>query len=178
MPVAAHGYCFQPIHIYDAATQKPVCFLLRPGKRPSGVEAARILRFVIRHIRKNWPRITITVRGDGHYGPPEVMDLLEDQGHGYIFGLPGNKRLTELSHSWCNDVATRRTSGNKEKIRRIFQTRYGAKSWSKEHRVIARAEATAQGTDVRFIVTNLPGRGKILYEKVYCARGNTGGILF
>ena len=27
------------------------------------------------------------------------------------------------------------------------------------------------GTDARFIVTNLPGRGKILYEKVYCARG-------
>ena len=27
------------------------------------------------------------------------------------------------------------------------------------------------GTDARLIVTNLPGRGKILYEKAYCARG-------
>ena len=53
----AQGYCFQPIHIYDAATGKPVCFVLRPGKRPSGEEAARILRHVIRRIRRNWPRI-------------------------------------------------------------------------------------------------------------------------
>ena len=31
--------------------------------------------------------------------------------------------------------------------------------------------ATELGTDARFIVTNLTGRGKHLYEKVYCARG-------
>ena len=37
-------YCFQPIHIFEAATGKPVLSLLRPGKRPSGEEAARILR--------------------------------------------------------------------------------------------------------------------------------------
>jgi hypothetical protein len=37
--------------------------------------------------------------------------------------------------------------------------------------VIARVEATELGTDARFIVTSLTGRGKQLYEKVYCARG-------
>jgi hypothetical protein len=26
------------------------------------------------------------------------------------------------------------------------------------------------GSDVRFVVTNLPGSAKVLYEKVYCAR--------
>ena len=49
-------YCFQPIHIFEAATGKPVLSLLRPGKRPSGKEVARILRHVIRRIRHNWPR--------------------------------------------------------------------------------------------------------------------------
>lgn len=173
----AGGYCFQPIHIYDAATQKPVCVLLRPGKRPSGIEAARILRFVIRHIRCNWPRVQITVRGDGHYGTPEVMDLLEQQGCFYILGLPGNKRLKELSHPWCEDTAMRRAVGKKEKVRRFFQTRYKAGSWSKKHRVIARVEATEQGTDVRYIVSNLPGRGKNLYEKTYCARGKMENLI-
>lgn len=37
--------------------------------------------------------------------------------------------------------------------------------------MIARVEATALGADVRFVVTNLTGRSKHLYEKVYCARG-------
>ena len=32
--------CFQPIHIFDGLTGKPVLSLLRPGKRPSGEEVA------------------------------------------------------------------------------------------------------------------------------------------
>ena len=173
----AGGYCFQPIHIYDAASQKPVCFVLRPGKRPSGQEAAQILRHVIRRIRSSWPRVGITVRGDGHYGTPEVMELLEQTGCTYILGLPGNKTLKQISHPWCDDVATRRAVGNRHKVRRFFQTRYGAKSWSKERKVIVRVEATEQGSDVRYIVTNLTGRGKHLYEKVYCARGKMENLI-
>ena len=113
----------------------------------------------------------ITVRGDGHYGTPEVMDLLEDQGCGYIFGLPGNTRLSKIGEPWCVDVAVRRVRSGKDKLRRFFQTRYQAKSWSRERSVIARVEATAKGSDVRFIVTNMPGCAKRLYGRVYCTRG-------
>ena len=170
-------YCFQPIHIFDAATAKPVLSLLRPGKRPSGDEAARVLRHVIGRIRRHWPRVEIAVRGDGHYGTPEVMDLLEDQGHGYILGLPGNARLSEIGQPWCEDAARRRVQSGKDKVRRFFQTGYQAKSWSRERKVVARVEATARGTDVRFVVTNLPGRAKLLYERVYCARGRMENMI-
>jgi hypothetical protein len=57
-------YCFQPIHIFEAATGKPVLSLLRPGKRPSGEEAGEIFKHVIRRIRSNWPRVQIVMRGD------------------------------------------------------------------------------------------------------------------
>jgi len=43
--------------------------------------------------------------------------------------------------------------------------------------VIARVEATQQGSDVRYIVTNLTGRGKHLYEKIYCARGKMENLI-
>ena len=167
----ANGHCFQPIHIYEAMTGKPVAFLLRSGRRPSGVEAARVLRHVIRRIRANWPRVAIIVRGDGHYGTPEVMDLLERQNCSYILGLPGNTRLKEIAHPWCEDAATRRALTGRDRVRRFFQTSYAAGSWARERRVIARIEVTAMGADARFVVTNLPGRAKPLYEKVYCARG-------
>ena len=170
-------YCFQPIHIFEAATGKPVLSLLRPGKRPSGEEAARILEHVIGRIRHHWQRVEITVRGDGHYGTPEVMDLLEDQGCGYIFGLPGNARLTRIGEPWCEDVAVRRVRSRKDKLRRFFQTGYQANSWSREGKVVARVEATSQGTDVRFVVTNLIGTAKVLYEKVYCARGKMENMI-
>jgi len=170
-------YCFQPIHIFEAATGKPVLSLLRPGRRPSGEEAARTLRHVIRRIRHNWPRVQITVRGDGHYGTPEVMDLLEDQGCGYIFGLSSNARLSRIGQPWREDVAVRRALSGKDKVRRFFQTDYRAKSWSHQRKVIARVEATSKGADVRFIVTNLPGTAKVLYEKIYCARGRMENMI-
>jgi hypothetical protein len=59
--------CFQPIHIFDGVSGKPVLSLLRPGKRPSGEEVARVLRHVIGRIRKHWPSVAILVRGDSHY---------------------------------------------------------------------------------------------------------------
>ena len=52
-----------------------------------------------------------------------------------------------------------------------WQTR---KSWSRERRVVAKAEATLKGENPRFIVTSLSiqaHEGKSLYEDVYCARG-------
>jgi hypothetical protein len=170
-------YCFQPIHIFDAATGKPVLSLLRPGKRPSGEEAARILEHVIGRIRHNWPRVEITLRGDGHYGTPEVMDFLEDKGCGYIFGLPGNARLDKIGRPWCEDVALRRALTGKETLRRFFQTGYQAKSWSRQRKVIARVEATSKGADIRFVVTNLSGRAKGLYARVYCARGRMENMI-
>jgi hypothetical protein len=59
----------------------------------------------------------------------------------------------------------RRARSGEDKVRRFFQTGYPAESWSRERKVIARIEATARGTDVRFVVTKLPGRAKPLYEK-------------
>jgi hypothetical protein len=32
----AGGYCFQPMHIFEAGSGKPILSLMRPGKRPSG----------------------------------------------------------------------------------------------------------------------------------------------
>ena len=43
--------------------------------------------------------------------------------------------------------------------------------------MIARVEASGQGVDSRFIVTNLAGLPKSLYEKVYCARGQAENLI-
>ena len=66
------------------------------------------------------------------------MDLLEDLGCGYVFGLPGNARLTRIGQPWCEDVAVRRVRSRKHQVRRFFQTGYQAGSWSRERTVIAR----------------------------------------
>ena len=85
--------CFLPIHVYDTATGRPVAMILRPGKTPSGGEVRGHLRRLVRRIRRHWPTTRITIRGDSHYGRPEVMDWCEANGVDYIFGLTGTKAL-------------------------------------------------------------------------------------
>ena len=52
--------CFLPIHNYDTATGRPVAVILRPGKTPSGREAAGYLRRLYRRFRSHWPRTSLT----------------------------------------------------------------------------------------------------------------------
>src|ERR1700759_3054549 len=63
-----------------------VAVLLRAGTTPSGAEIRGHLRRLVRRIRTHWPNIRLTVRGDGHYGRPEVMAWCEDNEIDYVFG--------------------------------------------------------------------------------------------
>lgn len=172
----AGGYCFQPIHIFEGNSGKPILSLLRPGKRPSGEEIARVLWHVIRRIRRHWPNVSILVRGDAHYCAPQVLDLLRRLHCDYILGLAINPKLDAFAKPWREQCEARRATG-RSKVRRIHQFTYQAGSWASEEKVIARIEATEMGSDARFVVTNLTGRGKILYEKVYCARGRMENLI-
>jgi hypothetical protein len=169
--------CFLPIHVYEATSGKPVAIILRPGKTPDGAEVALVLRHVIGHIRTRWPAVEIIVRGDSHYGRPQAMAWCERQRIGYIFGLAGNPVLLRQVGPLAEDAALGRIAGEGEKVRRYGKFRYAAKSWTVERRVIARIEAGPQGADSRFIVTNLPGLPKTLYEKAYCARGQAENLI-
>jgi hypothetical protein len=170
-------YCFQPIHIFEAGSGKPVLALLRPGKRPSGQEAAAIVGHVTKRIRRHWPGVKILWRGDGHYATPEVLDCLEALDCSYVLGLAGNKRLKALAAPWCEDAALRRLTASKDKARRFHRAAYRADSWTKPRRIVARIEASVGGADARFVVTNLSGRAKRVYEKVYCARGQAENLI-
>jgi hypothetical protein len=101
----------------------------------------------------------------------------ERQRVGYILGLSGNPVLLRQVGPLAEDAALGRLAGEGEKVRRWGDFRYAAKSWTVARRVIARVEASPQGADTRFIVTNLPGLPKALYEKIYCARGQAENLI-
>jgi len=70
-----------------------------------------------------------------------------------------------------------RALGEAEKVRRYGEFPYAAKTWQALRRVIARLEASPQGSDSRFIVTNLKGAPRWLYESVYCQRGQAENLI-
>ena len=170
--------CFLPIHIYDTATGRPVAMILRPGKTPAGREIRGHVRRLVRRIRSRWSKTRILIRGDGHYGRPEVMDWCEQNGVDYVFGQPGNCVLDRLVDEAADDIQTRRALDHKPALRGYAETRYQAKSWTIERRACARIEATTLGLDIRFIVTNLTqGSAERIYDVIYCARGQAENLI-
>ena len=170
--------CFLPIHVYDTATSRPVAVLLRPGKTPSGGEIRGHLRRLVRRIRRHWPQTRITIRGDGHYGRPEVMDWCDNNAVDFIFGLPGNAVLDRLVEATADDIRTRRALDQKVCLRGFAQTSDRAKSWKTDRRACARIEATTKGLDIRFVVTSVEtGSAEHIYETLYCARGQAENLI-
>jgi hypothetical protein len=170
--------CFLPMHVHDTAAARPVALLLRPGTTPSGEEIRRHLRRLVRRIRQHWPNTRLTIRGDGHYGRPEVMAWCEANAVTYILGLPGNTVLSGLVEPVADETRVQRAINQAEAVRRYTEIRYGAKSWRCERRVAARIEATPKGLDVRYVVTNLrSGTAEWLYDTLYCARGQAENLI-
>lgn len=170
--------CFLPIHIYDTATSRPVAVLLRPGKTPSGQEIVGHLRRLVRRIRRHWPTTKITLRGDGHYGRPEVMDFCDKDGIDFIFGVSGNAVLDRAVDIAADDIRTRRALAQAPAVRGYAETLYQAKTWSKARRTCARIEATTLGLDIRFVVTSLAtGSAEHIYDTLYCARGQAENLI-
>ncbi len=171
------GRCFLPIHIYEAITGKPVAVILRPGKTPDGAEVALVLRHVVKAIRARWPRVEILVRGDSHYARQEAMTWCERNRVAYVFGLAGNQVLSRRVADLAEDAAVARVEGDGQKVRRFGAFRYAARSWHTERRIVTRVEASPLGTDTRFIVTNLRGAPRWLYEAIYCQRGQAENLI-
>lgn len=165
-------YCFMPLHIYEGYSGKLICTVLRPGKRPTGAEVASIMRRVLKHIRNRWPKTTIVVRGDSHFSGPEMFDLCKSYRRvHFVFGLTSNRALAPKVEGAVMLVeAAYKRVGTKVKI--FVEFPYQAKSWSCSQRVICKIEVNEQGRNVRFIVTDMNGKGpQRMYDESYCGRG-------
>ena len=165
-------YGFQPMVVFDGEGRF-VTALLRPGKRPSGVEIRGFVRRLVGALRTHWPKVEILLRADSHYAAPEVFDWCRANRVDWVFGLAPNAALARHVAALENSTAARFTAApGRGKVRRFMQFYDAAQSWRRTERIIARVEAGSEGSDTRFIVTNLEGgRAKHLYERLYCARG-------
>jgi Transposase DDE domain group 1 len=103
------------------------------------------------------------------------MAWCEANGVDYVFGLQRNARLVkeieaELAAAQADSQRTGRPG------RRFKDFHWTTRdSWSRRRRVIAKAEWTHGEANPRFIVTSLSRpevKGRYLYEKIYCARGD------
>ena len=103
------------------------------------------------------------------------MGWCEANGVDFLFGLARNERLVaEIASELAAAEADSKASG--QPARRFKQFQWSTRdSWSRQRRVIAKAEWTAGAANPRFVVTSLSGEDAApqrLYEVIYCARGD------
>jgi len=171
-----HGYyncyCYLPLYVFcgrDLLAAK-----LRPSDIDGSAGAQEEIARIVQQIRAAWPRVRITLRADSGFAREALMAWCETNAVDFIFGLAKNARLVraiggELMAAKAESLATGQPARRFKDL--TWSTR---KSWSKERRVIGKAEWTQGKSNPRFIVTSLTaedGDARKLYEDVYCARG-------
>jgi DDE family transposase len=173
-----HGYFDQyqyfPSFITCADNDQTVVLSLRPGAVHAALGADDDLEHLVRRLRQAWPGVHIHARGDAGYGMPWMYVVCERLGIDYTFGIAGNNVLKQGSDQLlAQAVAHFTATGQPQRLFDAFW--YQAGSWSAPRWVIVKAEANAQGTNRRFIVSNRAGAGILpaaAYDD-YAARGES-----
>jgi len=161
-----------PVLINEASSGYPLVLQLRAGNSHSGKGVAGILKWLFLRIKRALPEIRIVLRGDGGFSLPEIIEVCEKSGVGYVFGFSNNDVL-KRKINYLLDRARLEYCRTGEKVRLFDDVYYAARSWSEPRRVIMKAEWLEKGPNPRFIITSLETEAQDLYDKFYVQRGAT-----
>jgi len=171
-----HGYydcyCYLPLYIFCG--RHLLAARLQPASAGAASNAVEEVARIVAQIRRRWPQVRILLRADSGFAQEALMAWCEANGVHFLFGLQQNTRLVAaIASELAQAEAKNRRTGRPARSFKEFKwtTR---RSWSRERRVVAKAEFTGGEANPRFVVTSLTRaacKPKHLYEKVYCARG-------
>jgi hypothetical protein len=171
-----HGYydcyCYLPLYVFCG--RHLLAAKLRRSNIDASAGAVDEVERIVAQVRARWPRVTILLRADSGFARDELMAWCEANGVDYVFGLARNERLVgAIAADLAAAAAESLAQGGPARRFADFAWRT-LDSWSRERRVVAKAEHLPKGANPRFIVTSLPASARdarTLYEEVYCARG-------
>lgn len=166
------GYCYLPLYIFCG--DHLLCARLRPSDMDASAGSVKQLKRIVAQIRQAWPEVKILIRADSGFCREEILHWCEDNGVDYLIGLAKNTRLTAAITTELAQ-AREQFEATKQPARVFAELRYQTqKTWSRERRVVAKAEHLSKGANPRFVVTSLTAEERAaqpLYEQDYCGRG-------
>lgn len=162
------SYCFLPLYV--TCRDQVLVSYLRPANIDGAKHAWAILALLVKRLRKAWPKVRIVMRADSGFCRWRMLRWCERHDVCYVIGIARNASLERLVAPAQRNAAARfeRTA---QKVRGFTEFTYAAKTWDKSRRVIARIEHTDKGANPRFVVTNLRTKPRVLYDRLYCQRG-------
>ena len=147
------SYCYLPLYIFCG--QQLLGARLRTADRDAADGTVEELERIVGRIRKRWPGVEIWLRGDSGFCRDQLLAWCEAQGVEYVLGIAQNPRL---KRSLAPEMERARQecerTGQAARVFKDFRYRT-LDSWSRERRVIGKAEHLPRGANPRFVVTSL-----------------------
>ncbi len=174
------GGCYLPMAGFLTFNREPeqylFAYVLRPGNAHATHGALAMLARLLPRLRAAFPRARLRVRLDGGFAAPQIFAFLEAQGLEYVVAMGKNPALVRRAARLMGRA--RVLSREKGTSAHVYgETRYATRTWPHRRRVLIKAEVVRYPgreprDNPRFVVTNLSGSPRHLYERVYCARGD------
>jgi len=168
-------YQYYPLLAFDGESGFPLASWLRVGTAHASWGAVDTLEQIVTTLRQQWPDLMIIVRGDSGFSVPELIDYCEAEALYYCFGYASNEVLKRKTEDALNDLQTYYNfySHREPSVQRFERYEdYQAGSWSAPRSILAKIEINRQGTNRRFVVTNMSGHPQGLYHGFYVKRGD------
>jgi hypothetical protein len=152
-----HGYydchCCLPLYVFCG--RHLLAAKLRRSNIDASAGAVEEIARIVGLIRTRWPRVRVLLRADSGFAREALMAWCETNRVDYLFGLARNERLQEAikGELLSASVESLRTG----KPARCFKDFMWSTldSWSRNRRVIGKAEVTGGEANPHFLVTSL-----------------------
>jgi len=164
--------CYLPLYVFCG--RHLLAAKLRPSNIDASARAVEEVQRIVTQIRKRWPRVRILLRADSGFARETLMAWCEANRVDCLFGPARNEPLVQEIQTALVAAAVESVArGKAARWFRDFSWRT-LDSWSRDRRVIGKAEWTSGEANPRFVVTSLrtaEAGARHLYGAIYCARG-------
>lgn len=172
--------CYLPLTGFlsfdEEAEQYLVAYVLRPGNAAAKQGLLSVLDRLVPRLRAAFPKARLRIRLDAGFSGPELYEYFEAQGLEYVVCMGRNPVLDARAEPLLAPLREALAAG--EMAQAAFgECAYRARSWNRARRVIIKADLAVHPgrkpkDNPRFLVTNLRGSARRIYEHIYCARGD------
>ena len=144
------GYCYLPLYVFCGGHL--LAAKLRKANIDASAGAVEEIARIVAQLRASWPNMRILLRADSGFAREALMAWCEANRVDYLFGLARNPRLAAMIE---NELAAAKSAAeaSRKPARRFKEFSWTTlDSWSRERRVIAKAEWTHGEANPRFVV--------------------------
>jgi hypothetical protein len=150
-------YVYEPLLIFEGGSGALLAAKLRPGRASPLAGLLPELERIVPRLRGHSPRGPLALRADAGFAKPQLYQWLEQHGLAYAIGFASNPRLKRLAAPLVAR-AQRRFERTGQDVRLFSSLRYRAHRWQRARRMLIKVEVSALGLNVRYVVTNRPGK--------------------